>query len=109
VSENKSSSYIITKTLNPQNKERKLKSHKEKEASNILHIKTEQSELYQTSQQRIKSQKSQRDVLQTLRDYSCQPRLQYLAKFSINFTQDGVKSYSVTKPNANYIFLLTHH
>lgn len=107
MSENKSSSYIITKTLNPQNIERKLKSHKEKEASNILHIKTEQSELYQTSQQRIKSQKSQRDVLQTLRNYSCQPRLQYLEKFSINI--DGTKSYSVTKPNANYIFLLTHH
>ena len=45
----------------------------------------------------MKARRSLVDVIQTLREHKCQPRLLYPAKFSI--TIDGETIYSMTKTN----------
>jgi hypothetical protein len=50
----------------------------------------------------MKARRSWKDVIQTLREDKCQPRLLYPAKLSI--TIDGKTKYSMTKPNSHNIF-----
>jgi hypothetical protein len=80
-------------------KERMLKAVREKGQE---HIKAGLSELHQNFHQRLKARRAWADVIQTLREYKCQPRLLYLAKLSI--TIDGETKYSTTKPNSHIIF-----
>jgi hypothetical protein len=42
------------------------------------------------------------DVIRTLREHKCQPRLLYTAKLSINI--GGEPKYSMKKPNTHNIF-----
>jgi hypothetical protein len=49
-----------------------------------------------------KTRRSWTDVIQTLREHKCQPRLLYPAKLSI--TLDGESKAFTTKPNSHNIF-----
>jgi hypothetical protein len=51
----------------------------------------------------MKARRSWTDVIQTLKEHKCQPRLVYPAKLSI--TIDGETKYSMIKPNSHNIFL----
>jgi hypothetical protein len=78
----KSSHHIIIKTLKPQNKERILKSAGEKGQVTYkgrpIRITTD------FSTETMKSRKAWSEVMQTLREHKCQPRLLYTTKLSIN-------------------------
>ncbi|KAL6081673.1 hypothetical protein STEG23_005580 [Scotinomys teguina] len=83
----KSSRYIIIKTLNIQNKEKILRAAKEKgqltyKGSRPIRITPD------FSMETLQARRSWSDVIQTLRDCGCQPRIIYPAKLSI--TIDGV-------------------
>jgi hypothetical protein len=54
------------------------------------------------SPETMKARRSWTDVIQTLREHKCQPRLLYLAKLSI--TIDEKTKYSLTKPNSHNIY-----
>jgi hypothetical protein len=76
-----SSRHIIIKTPNAQNKERILKAVREKWQVTYegRAIRTKSN----FSPETMKPRRSWGDVIQTLRDQKCQPRLTYPAKFSI--------------------------
>ena len=80
-----SSCHIIIKTPNAQNKERILKAVREKGQVTYKgrHIRITPD----FSPETMKARRSWTDVIQTLREHKCQPRLLYPAKFSI--TIDG--------------------
>jgi hypothetical protein len=50
----------------------------------------------------MKARRSWTDVIETLREHKCQPRLLYLANLSIIIYEEP--KYSMTKPNSNNIF-----
>jgi hypothetical protein len=80
-----SSGHLIVKTPNTQNKERILKALREKdpETYKLRPIKT----IPDFSQETMKARKSWADVIETLREHKCQPRLLYPTELSI--TIDG--------------------
>jgi phosphopantetheine adenylyltransferase len=73
----KSSHHIITKTLNVQIKERILKSVREK--GQVIYKGIRNTSDF--SIEMLKARRPWTDVIQTLRDDRCQPRLLYPAKF----------------------------
>ncbi|KAL6049826.1 hypothetical protein STEG23_009929 [Scotinomys teguina] len=82
----KSSHHIIIKTLNIQNKERILRAAKEK---GQLTYKGRPIRITPDfSMETLQARRSWSDIIQTLRDHRCQPRIIYPAKLSI--TIDGV-------------------
>jgi hypothetical protein len=54
------------------------------------------------SPETMKARRSWTDIIQTLREHKCQPRLLYPAKLSITIYRET--KYSVTKPNLYNIF-----
>jgi hypothetical protein len=76
-----SSCQLIVKTPNPLNKERILKAVREKGQVTCkgrpIKITTD------FSPETMKARRSRADVIQTLREHKCQPRLLYRAKLSI--------------------------
>jgi hypothetical protein len=80
--ERNSSCHIIIKTLNELNKERLLKAVREKCQVTYKgrHIRITPD----FSPETMKAKRAWADVLHTLREHKCQPRLLYPAKFSIN-------------------------
>jgi hypothetical protein len=77
-----SSCHIIVKTPNAQNKERILKAVREKGQV------TYKGRPIRITPDTMKARRPWADVIQTLREHKCQPRLLYPAKLSI--TIDGV-------------------
>jgi hypothetical protein len=80
-----SSCHIIIKTPNAQNKERMLKAVREK--GQVIYKGRPIRILPDFSSETMKARRSWADVIQTLREHKCQPRLLYSAKVSI--TIDG--------------------
>ena len=76
---------MIIKTPNAQNKERILKVVREK--GQITYRGRPIRIIPDFSPRTVKARRSWTDVIQTLREHKCQPRLLYLAKLSI--TIDG--------------------
>ena len=96
----KSSNHIIIKTL--QDKERILKAARGK-----VQVTDKGRPVRITcnfSTETLKVRRDGADVLRSLRDHKCQPRLLYPTKLSI--TIDGER-YTVRKPNLNNIFPLS--
>jgi hypothetical protein len=96
----KSSCHIIGKTPNSQNKERVLKAVREKDQVTYKGRPTRITPDF--SPETMKARRAWADVIQTLREHKCQPRLLYPAKLSI--TIDEENRYSLTKPNLQNIF-----
>jgi hypothetical protein len=76
-----STHYIISKTPNAQNKERILKAATEK--GQVTYKGRPIRIIPDFSTEYMKARRSWADVIQTLREHKCQPRLQYTAKLSI--------------------------
>ena len=78
----KSSHHIIIKTLNAQNKERILKAAREKDQvaykGRPIRITSD------FSTETMKARRAWSEVMQTLREHKCQPRLLYPAKLLID-------------------------
>ena len=72
---------LTVKTPNAQNKERILKAVREK--SQVTYKGRPNRITPDFSQQTMKARRSWADVIQTLREHKCQPRLLYPAKLSI--------------------------
>jgi len=81
-----SSRHIIVKTPNAQNKERILKAVMEK--SQVTYKGRPIRITPDFSPETMKARRSWTDVIQTLREHKCQPRLLYPAKLSINIDGD---------------------
>ena len=81
----KSSHHIIIKTLNAQNKERILKAAREK--GQVTYKGRPIRITPDFSTETMKARRAWSEVMQTLREHKCQPRLLYPAKLSI--TIDG--------------------
>ena len=75
------SPYIIIKTPNAQNKERLLKAVREK--GQVTYKCRPIRITPDFSHETLKAKRSWEDIIQTLREHKCQPRLKYLAKLSI--------------------------
>jgi hypothetical protein len=97
----KSSHHIIIKTLNADSKERILKASREKCQVTYKGRPTRITPDFST--EAMKSRRAWSEVMQTLREHKCQPRLLYPAKLSINI--DGETKIFRTKPNLNSIYL----
>jgi hypothetical protein len=80
-----SSQHIITRTTNAPNKDRILKSVREK--GQVTYKGRPIRIIPDCSSETMKARRAWTDVIQTLREYKCQPRLLYPAKLSI--TIDG--------------------
>ena len=78
----KSSHHIIIKTLNAQNKERILKAAREK--GQVTYKGRPIRITPDFSTETMKARRAWSEVMQTLREHKCQPRLLYPAKLSIN-------------------------
>ena len=78
----KSSCHIIIKTRNAQSKERILKAAREK--GQVTYKGRSIRITPDFSPETMKARRSWADVIQTLREHQCQPRLLYPAKLSIN-------------------------
>jgi superfamily II RNA helicase len=78
----KSSCHIIVKTLNPQNKERILKTAKEK--GQVTYEVRPIRITPDFSTETMKTRKAWSEVMQTQREHKCQLRLLYPSKLSIN-------------------------
>jgi hypothetical protein len=89
-----SSSYIIIKTPNALNKERILKTVREK--GQVTYKGRPIRITSDFSPETMKARRSWADVIQTTREHKCQPRLLYVAKLSI--TIDGENKISHDKP-----------
>ena len=76
-----SSWHIIIRTTNALNKDRILKAVREK--GQVTYKEADLSELHQTFHQTTKARRSWTDVIQTLREHKCHPRLLYPAWLSI--------------------------
>ena len=80
--EKKSSRDIIIKTLNAQSKQRILKAAREKDQVTYKYNQTRITPDFST--ETMKARRAWSEVMQTLREHECQPRLLYPAKLSIN-------------------------
>ncbi|XP_063129958.1 coiled-coil domain-containing protein 122 isoform X1 [Rattus norvegicus] len=96
-----SSRHIIVKTPNAQNEERILKAVREK--GQVTYKGRPIRIIPDFSPETVKARRSWTDVIQTLREYKCQPRLLYPAKLSINI--DGETKIFHDKTNLHNIFL----
>jgi hypothetical protein len=90
-----SSCHIIIKTSNALNKERILKAVRQKGQVTYKGIPIRITPDF--SPKTMKARRSWADVIQTLREHKCQPRLLYPAKFSNNI--DGETKMFHKKPN----------
>jgi hypothetical protein len=95
-----SSHYIIIKTTNLLDKERILKAVREK--GQITHESRCIRIIPDLSPETMKARKSWADVIQTLREHKCQPRILYSAKLSITIDRETHIFYD--KPNLHNIF-----
>ena len=95
-----SSRHIIIRTSNALNKDRILKAVMEK--GQVTYKGRPIRITPDFSPETMKSRRSWADVIQTLREYKCQPRLLYPAKLSITIGRET--RYSMTKPNLHNIF-----
>ena len=96
-----SSCHIIIKTLNAQNKERILKAVREK--GQVIYKGRTIRIIPDFSPETMKARRSWTDVIQTLREHKCQPRLLYPAKLSI--TIDGeTKVFQDKSKFTHYLF-----
>jgi len=95
-----SSRHITVKTPNAQNKERILKAVREKGQVTYKGrpIRITPDFLPET----VKARRSWADVIQTLREHICHPRLLYPAKLSINIDKDAMGS------RANVLYKMKH-
>ena len=91
--------YIIIKTTNLLDKERILKAVREK--GQITHKSRCIRIIPDLSPETMKARKSWADVIQTLREHKCQPKLLYLEKHSIAIDRER---YCMTKTNLHNIF-----
>jgi hypothetical protein len=94
-----SSHHIIVKTPNAQNKERILKAVKEKDQ--VVYKDRPIRIIPHCSLETIKTKRFWADVIQTLREHKCQPKLLYLEKHSIAIDRER---YCMTKTNLHNIF-----
>jgi hypothetical protein len=94
-----SSHHIVNKTSNALNKERILKAVREK--GQVIYKGRPIRITPDFSPETMSARRSWADVIQTLREYKCQPRLLNPSKLS--FTIDG-ENNSMTKPNLHDIF-----
>ena len=90
----KSSHHIIITTLNTQSKERILKAAREKDQVTYKGILIRITPDFST--ETMKARRAWSEVMQTLREHKCQPRVLYPAKLSINMEKP---EYSRTKTN----------
>jgi hypothetical protein len=95
-----SSHHIIIKTPNVQNKEKILKAVWEK--GQVTYIGRPIRSTPHFFPETMKAKRSWADVIKTLREHKCQPRLLHPAKLSI--TIDGETKVFMTKPNLHNIF-----
>jgi hypothetical protein len=95
-----SSGHIIIRTTNALNKDRIVKSVREKGQVTYKGRPIRITPDY--SPETMKARRSYTDVIQTQREHKCQPRLLFPAKLSI--TIDVKPNYSMTKPNSHIIF-----
>jgi hypothetical protein len=79
--ERNSSCHITIKTPSAQNKERLLKAVREK--GQVTYKCRPIRITPDFSHETLKAKRSWEDIIQTLREHKCQPRLKYLAKLSI--------------------------
>uniref|UniRef100_A0ABK0M2U8 Nucleic acid binding protein n=1 Tax=Rattus norvegicus TaxID=10116 RepID=A0ABK0M2U8_RAT len=89
------SSHIIVKTPNAQNKERILKAVREK--GQVTYKGRPIRITPDFSPEIMKARRSWTDVIQTLREHKCQPRLLYPAKLSINIDGETKIFHDKTK------------
>ena len=90
-----SSRHIIVKTPNAQNKERILKAIREK--GQVTYKGRPIRITPDFSPETMKARRAWTDVIQTLREHKCQPRLLYLAKLSINIDGESKVFHDKTK------------
>jgi hypothetical protein len=95
-----STRHIIIRTTNALNKDRILKAVRER--GQVTYKGTPIRITRDYSPDTMKSRRSWADVIHTLREHKCQPRLLYPAKHSI--TIDRETKVSMTKPNSQNIF-----
>ena len=93
------SRHIIVKTPNAQNKERILKAVREK--GQVTYKGRPIRITPDFSPETMKARRSWIDVIQTLREHKCQPKLLYLEKHSIAIDRER---YCMTKTNLHNIF-----
>ena len=96
----KSPCHIIIKTQNIQTKERILRAAKER--GQVTYKGKPIRITPDFSMEIMKARRSWIDVLQTLRDHGCQPKLLYPAMFSI-LLMDKTRN-SMTKPDLNNMY-----
>jgi hypothetical protein len=60
-------------------------------------MKTDLSELHQTSHQRLKARRTWTDIIQIIREHKCQPRLLYSAELSIIIDGETKVFHDITK------------
>jgi hypothetical protein len=90
-----SSQYIIIRTTNPQNKDRILKAVREK--CKVTYKGKPIRITPKFSPETMKARRSWADVLQSLREHKCQPRLLYLVKLSITIGGETKAFHDKTK------------
>ena len=100
VKKTNSSHHIISKTPHTQNKERILKAVREK--GQVIYKGRPIRITPDFSTETLKARKSWTGVIQTIRDYRCQPRL--LCQQNSQSPLMGKTRYSMTKPNLNNTF-----
>jgi hypothetical protein len=89
------SNHIIFKTPNAQNKERILKAVREK--GQVTYKSRPIRITHDFTRETLKARKSWLDVVQTLREHKCQPRLPYPAKLSITVEGETKISHDKNK------------
>jgi zona occludens toxin (predicted ATPase) len=90
-----SSCHIIIKTPNALNKERILKAAREK--GQVTYKGRPIRIASDFSPETMKARRSRADVIQTLREHKCQPRLLYPAKLPINIDRENKIFHDKTK------------
>jgi hypothetical protein len=94
-----SSRHMIIRTINALNKDRILKAVREK--GQVTYKGRPMRITSDFSPETMIGRRSWTDVIQTLREHKCQPRLLYPAKLSITIKKPKC---SMTKPNSHNIF-----
>jgi hypothetical protein len=97
-----SSGHIIIRTTNALNKDRVLKSVREKVQVTYKGMPIRITPDF--SPESMKARRSWTDVIQTLREHKCQPMLLYLAKLSINIDGETKLFHDKTK-FTHYLFM----
>jgi hypothetical protein len=90
-----SSCHIIVKTLNAENKERILKAVREK--GQVTYKGRSSRITPDFFPETMKARRTWADILQTLREHKCQPRLLYSTKLSITIDRENKIFHDKTK------------